>query len=785
MANKPTYKDLLKKIKALEKENAKLKADKGALKETEDKYRQIIHGNAIPTFVIDNNHILTHCNRAYEKLTGIQAHTVIGTRKQWMSFYDKERPVMADLIVENASEEEFTKYYGDTYRKSAVTEGGYEAEGFFPALGENGKWLFFTAAPLKDKNGRITGAIETLQDVTERKRSEEAQRKSESRLRALLNFVPYPIVVFTLRGRVFYLNSAFTECFGWTLQELEGKTIPYVPSDLKEETVQIIGRLLEERILLRHETKRLTKDGRVLDLIMRAGIYSLSDDEPGGELVLFRDVTQEKRIARNNEAVLRISLALPEYPDLEDLLYYISNEVKQMMVTEGALVTLLDEMREELFFLGAAYDDTGTEKRMKKIRFPLDELIAGQVIKTGEPIIVNDIAQDSELHRERDKKLGYRTRNLLLVPLRSSDRIIGVLCAINKKEGDFDQTDVEMLSMIAGTVALSIENARFADDIIESYREVTSLNRAKDKAINHLSHEMKTPLSVLSGSLDVLERRLGKTQDETWKQTMNRAKRNLDRLLDIQDEVDDIVQDKHQETYRMLSVLLDQCTDELENYIAQELEEGIITDRIRKRIKQVYGLEERISKELSLHEIVKKRIGPLKKRFSHRNVTLNSSLESVPTIFIPPDVLEKMIDGLVKNAVENTPDEGQIEIIVRKKGAGAELIVRDEGVGITRESQKRIFEGFVVTQDTLAYSSKKPFDFNAGGRGADLLRMKIFSERYNFEIHLASSRCPFIPKESDSCPGRISECRHCKNKKDCGESGGSVFLLYFPPYQTR
>jgi signal transduction histidine kinase len=296
---------------------------------------------------------------------------------------------------------------------------------------------------------------------------------------------------------------------------------------------------------------------------------------------------------------------------------------------------------------------------------------------------------------------------------------------------------------------------------------------------------MKTPLSVLSGSLDVLERRLGKTQDETWKRTMHRAKRNLDRLLDIQDEVDDIVQDKHQETYRMLSVLLDQCTDELENYIAQELEEGIITDRIRKRIEQVYGLEERISKELSLHEIVKKRIRPLKKCFSHRNVTLYSSLEPVPTIFIPPDVLEKMIDGLVKNAVENTPDEGQIEIIVRKKGAGAELIVRDEGVGITRESQKRIFEGFVVTQDTLAYSSKKPFDFNAGGRGADLLRMKIFSERYNFEIHLASSRCRFIPKESDTCPGRISECRHCKNKEDCGESGGSVFLLYFPPYQTR
>jgi GAF domain-containing protein len=54
---------------------------------------------------------------------------------------------------------------------------------------------------------------------------------------------------------------------------------------------------------------------------------------------------------------------------------------------------------------------------------------------------------------------------LVLVPLKSSDRMIGALCAINKKEGLFDQTDVEMLGMIAGTVALSLENARFSDEL--------------------------------------------------------------------------------------------------------------------------------------------------------------------------------------------------------------------------------------------------------------------------------------------------------------------------------
>jgi signal transduction histidine kinase len=106
-------------------------------------------------------------------------------------------------------------------------------------------------------------------------------------------------------------------------------------------------------------------------------------------------------------------------------------------------------------------------------------------------------------------------------------------------------------------------------------------------------------------------------------------------------------------------------------------------------------------------------------------------------------------------------------------------------VGITEEDQKRIFEGFFTTQETIAYSSKQPFDFNAGGKGADLLRMKIFSERYNFKIDMHSSRCRFIPKESDICPGRISNCSYCTRKEDCHHSGETTFTLFFPPPAER
>jgi signal transduction histidine kinase len=83
---------------------------------------------------------------------------------------------MADLIVDGASAKEIKAHYPDKYKKSLLIDGAYEAEDFFPALGECGKWLHFTASPIKNKGGEIIGAIETLQDITEAKQLEENMR---------------------------------------------------------------------------------------------------------------------------------------------------------------------------------------------------------------------------------------------------------------------------------------------------------------------------------------------------------------------------------------------------------------------------------------------------------------------------------------------------------------------------------------------------------------------------------------------------------------------------------
>jgi len=644
------------------------------------------------------------------------------------------------------------------------------------------KWVWEQGRGVFVENGDLLAIEGFITDITERTLAEEALRESEKRFRALLDVVPSPIVVFSLDGLVSYLNPSFTKLFGWTIEELKGKQLPDGSPEIEIEAGESFRRLLEEGGLVPYETKRMTKDGRVLDVVTRGVVYTESKGEPAGALIIIRDITLEKSMARNKGVMRRISLALPEHPDLEGLLDYVSSEVKRLVDSEGALVILLDEESQELFFPGAAYDDTTTQKRVKGARFHMDQIIAGKVIKTGEPIIVSEASKGPDLYPERDRKFGYHTRNLLEVPLKTSDRTIGVLCAINKKEGVFDQTDIELLGMISGTVALSIENARFSKDLKEAHREVMGLNRAKDKVISHLSHELKTPVSVLSLSLSSLTKKLAALPPNNWMSIMERLQRNLDRIMEIQYEVEDIMGNKQYDTYHQaLSNILDQCSDELEALLTEEGGEESIIKRVRVRIDEIYGSKDFVSINILLDEFVEQRLEHLGSSFSHRQVKIISRLESVPVICIPVHVLKKIVDGLIRNAVENTPDEGKGVVSVQIKSQGAALVVRDCGVGITEEHKKRIFEGFFTTQETMAYSTKKPFDFNAGGKGVDLLRMKIFSERYNFKMDLDSSRCGYIPQASDICPGDISECTYCTKKEDCYHSGETTFSFYFPP----
>ncbi len=154
-------------------------AAESAVVQSQERLRQIVEGSPVPTFVIDRDHRVTHWNRACVELTGLGAADVLATRDHYRAFYDHERPTMADALVDGLSAEAIDELYDGRSRASELVPGAYEAEGFFPDFGEDGRWLFFTATPLRDGGEEVLGAIETLQDITERKRAEEALRERE------------------------------------------------------------------------------------------------------------------------------------------------------------------------------------------------------------------------------------------------------------------------------------------------------------------------------------------------------------------------------------------------------------------------------------------------------------------------------------------------------------------------------------------------------------------------------------------------------------------------------
>jgi signal transduction histidine kinase len=445
------------------------------------------------------------------------------------------------------------------------------------------------------------------------------------------------------------------------------------------------------------------------------------------------------------------------------------------------MVILLDEENQEFFFREAVFDKTETGKKFKELRFPVDKGIAGLVYRTGKPQIVEDAYKSPHFVREVDRQARHRTRNMADVPLEIEGRIIGVLCAVNKKEGQFDQSDIEVLTTIGNLVALPIENASINEELKRSYEEVKSLNRTKDRVIHHLSHELKTPVSILSASLNLLKKRLSELTDKRWDKIFERAQRNLQRLLEMQYQMEDILREKDYKTHYMLSALLDASVDELEVLISLGLGEQDIIRKIRQHIDDTYGPRESKSEEIELGPFVKDKIKTLRPKFAHRKCRLRTYVLETAPIYIPRDVLGKVVEGLVRNAVENTPDGGKISVKVRKGEIGPEFQIKDSGIGISEENLRLIFENYFTSYDTMQYSTRQPYDFKAGGKGFDLLRMKIFSERYNFRIKMTSKPCHLIDAQGIECPGNVVDCVPDADKSDCHNTGGTTVTVQFYP----
>ena len=309
--------------------------------------------------------------------------------------------------------------------------------------------------------------------------------------------------------------------------------------------------------------------------------------------------------------------------------------------------------------------------------------------------------------------------------------------------------------------------------VFKDITESKALERARYRVIHHLSHELKTPLSIISTSL--------KTVDlPNKKKTIERIRRNLKRLQNIQLEVEDIVAKQGVEQTASLLPRVQQIMDLVELMAEEDPGHAEALNSLKQRVRTFFEIDASEIQDVNISNLIRKAAELAQELSSHRDIHLSTAFEENIHVRIAPDAFEKTVMGLIKNAIENTPDGGDVLILLKQDRDKVIVEVRDTGIGITPESRDQIFGGFYHALDTDLYATKKPFDFGAGGKALDLLRIKIFAEIYNFQVECETARCRYIPLETDLCPGRISDCSHIRSKAQCAQSGSSVFRLIFP-----
>jgi len=308
------------------------------LEDKENTLNAIIQESPIPQFVIDRNHKILYWNHALAMYSGMVADEVTGTDQQWRAFYHTKRPCLADLLVDSALEK-IPELYRDKYAKSVLINDAYEATDFFPHMGNEGKWLHFTAGLIKNRNGNIIGAVESLEDITERKiaeldlgkkneeiaaayeqltaieeelrtnfedlvKSQHALQESEERYRNVVEDQTEFICRFRPDGTHVFVNDAYCRYFKKSRREIIGHIfIPEIPEEDCKSIVHHFKSLTPENPVASIDHRIIMPDGSICwQRWVDRAIYDES-----GALVEYqsvgRDITEYKR----TEEALRLS----------------------------------------------------------------------------------------------------------------------------------------------------------------------------------------------------------------------------------------------------------------------------------------------------------------------------------------------------------------------------------------------------------------------------------------------------------------------------------------------
>lgn len=436
---------------------------------TEQIRKEVLENAPVIMAFHDTQNYIIWANRAYREATGLSLKEI--QNKKCYSVWGLDKPCR-NCPVPRAIET------GETAEAELTPENQEH-------WSENqGSWLS-KAAPIKDEEGNIIGAVELAFEITERRRNEK-KRLHERQERHLVTLMSVGDAVITtdVEGRVELLNAEAERLTGWALDEARGKALDEVFHIINENSRQPVESpatkvLRDGKVVgLANDTVLVARDGTERPIADSGAPIQDQNGAILGVVLVFRDQT-EKRAAENalkrrvNElsALNTMTTGIMMARNIDELLSHTMDEVLRLVGIDSSGILLLDENKTELTLV--AYRGLSEEfiKNFGKMR--LGEGLAGKVVKTGKPAILRDL---KEYPKHRRAFLATdNIQSAVSVPLVGTTGVIGVMNLAAASPEYFDPAGLDMLANLGRQIAIGVEKLHLIEALQDAEKRFRAL----------------------------------------------------------------------------------------------------------------------------------------------------------------------------------------------------------------------------------------------------------------------------------------------------------------------
>jgi signal transduction histidine kinase len=446
--------------------------------------------------------------------------------------------------------------------------------------------------------------------------------------------------------------------------------------------------------------------------------------------------------------LLEVGRLLSSKLEIGELLTSVLELSTRVVDAESASLLLLDEKTQELYFDVAL----GLDPAAAKIRLPLGKGIAGSVAKNRAPEIINAVRQDKRWSPSMDAQSGFITRSILAVPMLLKGRLVGVLEAINKRAGDFTDSDLRVFEAFASQAAVAIENARLFSSLKEERFKLATVfaqmtdgaaltdpsgkvllsNEAAAKLLGAELTEMADGLTgmvvtpsiseLLSGDKPVIDFAAVR-KEPTLLVLEGRVTRapmgdSDGRLFVFRDRTENFRQELLKRTFLSLishklrtplaavtgfaDILMDEVNSDTDPMWAKAVrtirsQGGKVSELVDKLLSYttIESPDVKITIEpFPLDEAVADAIGSLKEKIAERGAQVEAPKTAL-VVLGDKRLIVEALKNLVDNAIKFNPKHSPVTVIrAEAEGGWAAVTVADTGPGVPPEDLERVFSRF-------------------------------------------------------------------------------------------